>query len=104
MPSCRPIRERGPPWAWPPEPPGLPADRASQSAKPRLPRLCAGAEQEVPAGLGERTQHQTVMLLGDLLASGIEALRVLLESPAQSGLLADGPDHGMKLYDPVPGL
>ena len=41
------------------------------------------------------------MLLGDLVPSGIEALRVLLESPAQSGLLADGPDHGMKLDDPV---
>ena len=41
------------------------------------------------------------MLLGDLVPGGIEALRVLLESPAQSGLLADGPDHGMKLDDPV---
>ncbi len=60
-----------------------------------------GAEQEVAAGLGERTQHQPVMLLADLVPSGIEALRVLLESPAQSGLLADGPGHGMKLDDPV---
>src|ERR1017187_1667722 len=42
-----------------------------------------------------------MMLLGDLLASGIEALRILLEPPAQSGLLADGPDHGMKLDNPV---
>jgi hypothetical protein len=41
------------------------------------------------------------MLLGDLVASGVEALGVLLESPAQSGLLADGADHGVKLDDPV---
>src|SRR5712691_13296774 len=66
-----------------------------------VPQTVRGAEQEVAAGLGERTQHQPVMLLADLVASGIEALRVLLESPAQSGLLADGPGHGMKLDDPV---
>jgi hypothetical protein len=59
-----------------------------------------GAEQEVPASLGQRTQHQPVMLLADLVTSGVEALGVLLD-PAQSGLLADGPDHGMKLDDPV---
>jgi hypothetical protein len=58
-------------------------------------------EQEMSAGLRQRTQHQPVMLLADLVTGGIEALCVLLESPAQPGLLTDGPDHGMKLDDPV---
>jgi len=32
---------------------------------------------------------------------GVEALRVLLERPAQPGLLADSSDHGVDLDDPV---
>ena len=55
----------------------------------------------MPARLRERPQDQPVMFLGDLAAGSVESLRVLLESPAQYGLLTDRADHGMQLHDSV---
>jgi hypothetical protein len=39
-------------------------------SRPRFPQAVHGAEPEVPAGLGERTQDRPVMLLGDLVPGG----------------------------------